>query len=468
MADGLAFLTLAEAAARVRAREISAGDLVDACLDRIAAHNPRLNCFLEVAAASARAAAAAADRALARGETLGALHGVPLAHKDLFDRVERPATAAAKIHRADGPPRTATALARLDAAGAIDLGPLHLAEFAAGATGHNVHVGACFNPWDPARTPGGSSTGSAVAVAARLAFGSLASDTGGSIRLPAHFCGVVGLRPTYGRVSRAGVMARAWSLDAVGPIARTVEDAAILLGAIAGGDAADPTTEDIAVPGYAAALAQSLEGVRIGVPRNFFYDRLAPSIGAALEASLAVYRDLGAAIVPVDVPDIDRAFTLAQIVAKAEAAALHEPWIKGRADDYAPGIRSEMEAGLLLPAVRYIEALRHRGPLLAAFLRVFERVDLLHTPIYDDPTPAMAALDPQSTTVASHVMATFGRLARPFSYLGVPALVVPCGFADGMPVGFQLVGRPFDEARLLNAGHRYQRATDWHRRAPPL
>jgi aspartyl-tRNA(Asn)/glutamyl-tRNA(Gln) amidotransferase subunit A len=468
MAGDLAFLTLAQAAAGVRIRQFSASELVEACLGRIAAHNPPLNCFLEVAADSARAAAAAADRAFYRGDAVGSLHGVPLAHKDLFDRALRPATAAAKIRRAAIAPRTATALARLDAAGAIDMGPLHLAEFAAGATGHNVHLGTCLNPWDPARTPGGSSTGSAVAVAARLAFGSLGSDTGGSIRLPAHFCGVAGLRPTYGRVSRAGVMARSWSMDAVGPLARTVEDAALLLHAIAGADDADPTAADIAVPDYRATLEQPLAGTRIGVPIDFFYSRLAPAIRTAIEASLAVYRDLGAVVVPVDVPEIERAFALAQVIAKVEAAALHEPWIKHRADDYAPGIRSEMEAGLLIPAVRYVDALRKRGSLLDAFLRLFERIDLLHTPVYDDLTPAMADLDPQSAAVAQHVMATFGRLTRPFSYLGVPALAVPCGFADGMPVGFQLVGRPFDEARLLNAGHLYQQATEWHRRVPPL
>lgn len=465
----LACRSLVAIAEAIRTKDVSAREVLESCLSRISVFQPKLNCFIDVATEQARAAATRADEFLARGGTPGPLHGVPLAHKDLFDRADRLATAGAKIRRADRPRRTATVLERIDDAGAIDLGPLHLAEFAAGATGHNMVLGPCRNPWNLALTPGGSSSGSATAVAARLAYGSLASDTGGSIRLPAHFCGLAGLRPTIGRVSRAGVFARSWSMDAVGPITRTVRDAARLLGTIAGSDARDPTAEDIAVPDYEAALERPLAGVRIGVPRNYFYDRIADSVRGPVEASLAVYRELGAALVAIEVPDLDVAFGLAQIVAKVEAAALHEEWITTRPDDYEPGIRSEMEVGLFIPAVRYVDALRKRGAMLADFVgAVFDRVDLLHTPLYEHPTPAIADLDPTNTRVAAEVMATFGRLTRPFSYLGLPAFAVPCGFANDMPVGFQLIARPFDERRLLNAGHLYQRATDWHERQPPL
>ena len=307
-------------------------------------------------------------------------------------------------------------------------------------------------------------------MAARLVYGALGSDTGGSIRLPAHFCGVVGLRPTYGRVSRFGAMARSWSADAVGPLTRTVRDAARLLGVIAGSDANDPTCENLAVPDYERSIENSLKGLRIGRPANFFDDNLDDERRGLLDASLEVMRGLGAEIVEIAVPDLAPAFTAAQIILKAEAAALHEEWLRARPDDYAPGVKSEMEVGLLIPGARYLAALRQRGAVLAEFAdAVFDRVDVLHTPIYEYATPKLADCDPDAPGGAARMMATFGRCTRPFSYLGLPALAVPCGFTgDGMPLAMQLVGRPFAEATLLNAGHLYQRETDWHTRVPAL
>jgi aspartyl-tRNA(Asn)/glutamyl-tRNA(Gln) amidotransferase subunit A len=459
-------LTLVDAADGLRRRAFSSLELTDACLARIDRAQPQLNCFISIDPERARDQARQADAA----NGTGLLAGVPLAHKDMFYRRGRISTCGSKIRRDVVADITATVLNRLDDAGALEIGTLNMSEFAAGATGHNVHFGDCVNPWKAGYAPGGSSSGSGAAVAARLVFGALGSDTGGSVRLPAYFCGLAGLRPTYGRVSRFGAMPRSWSADAVGPLARTVRDAARLLQVIAGADANDPTSEQVAVPDYEQTIESSLKGLRIGRPTNFFYDNLDDERRAMLDASLAVLRELGAQIVEIEVPDLAPLFAAAQLVLKAEATALHETWLVERPDDYALGIRTEMEAGLFIPATRYIAALRQRGAVLAEFAKaVFGEVDVLHTPVYEYPTPSLAECNPDSAAGAAKIMATFGRCTRPFSFLGLPALTVPAGFTDdGLPTGFQLVGQPFAEAAILNVGHLYQRETDWHERAPAL
>jgi aspartyl-tRNA(Asn)/glutamyl-tRNA(Gln) amidotransferase subunit A len=463
-------LTLAAAAEGVQQRRFSSWELTSACAKRIAEWQPAVNCFIAVDAGSALKAALVADTKLARGEALGPLHGVPLAHKDIFARAGTVMTAGSIILGELGD-STAAVLERLDAAGAIDLGALNLSEFAAGATGHNRHYGTAHNPWDKSRVPGGSSSGSAIAVAARLVFGSLGTDTGGSIRLPAHFCGVVGLRPTTGRVSRRGVFPRAWSADSVGPLARTCEDAALLLQTIAGADASDDSAEaGIPVPSYRAALAQPLAGLRIGIPNNFFFDGIDGGIARLIEEAKAVLQKLGCAIVPLDVPDPARLIDFANIIARAEAAAIHEEWLRQRPADYDHGVREPTETGLFIPAVHYIKAQRQRGPALKAYLdEVFGKADVLLTPVFEQPTPKLDDTAPVSEEAIARIWSIFGRLTRPFNYLGLPALTVPCGFQpDGMPAGMQLVGPPFAEARLLNLGHLYQRETGWHERVPAL
>ncbi len=460
-------LTLAAALEGLRRRRFSAFELTSACLARIAALQPVLNCFIGVDAGGALKSAAAADATLESGTTLPPLLGVPLAHKDIFARTGMALTCGSRIF--DAPQTmTATVLERLDAAGAIDLGALHCTEFAAGATGHNGHWGACRNPWNTARIPGGSSSGSAAAVAARLAFGALGTDTGGSVRMPAALCGVVGLRPTLGRVSLNGVFPRAWSADTVGPLARTCEDVALILQVIAGADAGDSRTELAAVPDYRAALTEPIRGLKIGVPANFFFDDVDPGIARAIEDGFAVFRQLGAEIVAIEAPEPRRVFDLAQLVARVEAAAIHRRWLIERPGDYDRGIREPMEAGLFVPAAHYLAALDERAPLLRSYLDgPFAKADVLATPMLHVATPALDDCRPDNTTFAARQFEIFGRQTRPFSYLGVPALSLPCGFqADGMPVGLQLVGRPFAEAQLLSAGHHYQHATSWHERAP--
>jgi aspartyl-tRNA(Asn)/glutamyl-tRNA(Gln) amidotransferase subunit A len=454
-----ALFSLAQAAMALRDGVVGARALTEACLDRIDRLQPHLNAFLTVDAEGAMAAADAADARRAQGRARGPLDGIPVAHKDLFHRAGRVTTAGSIILRGAPAAETATVLTRLNAAGAVELGTLNLSEFAAGATGHNRHYGDCRNPWDLERTPGGSSSGCGAAVAARLVFGALGSDTGGSIRIPA-----------YGRVSRFGVVPRSWSADTVGPLTRTVEDAALLLGAVAGPDPDDPSAEAVPVDDYTAGLETPLRGRRIGVPFNYFFDLVEDGVRARLDAALDVFRGLGAELVDCAVPDPETPFRLAQIVAKAEAAAIHGAWIRTRAKDYDHGIREEMEAGLLISAEQYLQALRHRGPILQRWLDgPLAQVDLLLTPVYEYATPTMAACAPTSGEAAARIMATFGRCTRPISYLGLPALSVPCGFQDdGLPCAFQLVARPFAEALVLNAGHLYQRATGWHDRMPAL
>ena len=451
--SALAELSLAEASALLGARRASARELAESCLARIAGAGRAVNAFLAVDAEGALAAARAADERRARGAPLGPLDGIPLAHKDIFARAGRRLTCGSIIYDAV-PAQTAPVLAKLDAAGAADLGPLHLAEFAAGATGHNRHHGACRNPWNRERIPGGSSSGSAAAVAARLVYGSLGTDTGGSLRLPAHFCGVTALRPTLGRVSLAGVFPRAWTMDAVGPMARTAEDLSLIFAAIAEG----------AAPAGAPGAK-----LRIGIPGRFFFERVEPGIGDLIEAARAAFARLGAESVAVDNPDPAPLFGHALVLAQAEAAAIHRRWIAARRADYGHGTVEGIEPGFAVAAHDYAESLAAREPARRAWADdVFARCDLLLTPVFEHATPLLDDCDPARPGAMREVLARFGRCTRPFSYLGLPALALPCGFQpDGMPAALQLVARPGAEGLLLAAGEAYQRETGWHRRAPP-
>jgi aspartyl-tRNA(Asn)/glutamyl-tRNA(Gln) amidotransferase subunit A len=465
-----ALMTLAEAAAAIRARQLSSVEATKAALARIEQWQPRLNCFIAVDAEGALKQAAALDAELARGRVRSALHGVPLAHKDMFYRAGRISTCGSEIRRHWRANITATVLARLDEAGAVDLGALNMAEFAAGPTGHNEHFGHCRNPFNPAHLTGGSSSGSGASVAARLVYGALGSDTGGSIRLPAAACGVIGLKATYGRVSRYGAMARAWSLDHVGPLTRTAEDCALMMNAIAGHDPSDGASSHEPVPDFTAGFGDSIKGLRIGVA-EVDDAPVADEVRAAVDASLDVLRSLGAEAVPVRLSHLKEWYAFADVISKCEGATIHATWLRERPQDYADHIRTRLEAGLLLPATRYIEALSARGRHLAAFLEtVMAKIDVLHCPAIPIPIPTIAETDVEGTGEA--VLALVGRITqytRPFNFLGVPTISVPCGFTrNGLPVAFQVAAKPFEEPLLLRAAHAYQGATDYHERVPEL
>ena len=361
-------------------------------------------------------------------------------------------------------------LERLAAAGAINLGALHMAEFAFSPTGYNEHYGHARNPWNIDHVPGGSSSGSGAAVAARMIYGSLGTDTGGSLRHPAAMCGQTGLKPTLTRVSRAGVMPLSHSLDCVGPLARTARDCARLLKVIAGPDSDDATAAPHAVPDYEAALDGNARGLRIAVPRAYYYDAVTAEVRTTLDESLRAYKDLGAAIVEVDVPDMALINTLGHLLMAVEAATVHRTWLKTRPHDYADQVRSRIEPGLFYPATRYCEALNMRATLVAEFIRMtMGEADLLHLPAIPIPVPTIAETTSGNAREIGQIIGVIGHCTRGINYLGLPALSVPAGFtSNGMPAAFQLVGRPFQEDALLRAGDAYQRVTDWHRRIPPL
>jgi aspartyl-tRNA(Asn)/glutamyl-tRNA(Gln) amidotransferase subunit A len=462
-------LGLTEAAEALARDEVSSVRLTEAALDRAKKLGPALNCVASLDAEEALQAAAKADRDRKAGKAVGKLHGIPLAHKDLFYRKGKVVACGSKIRKDFVPNTTATVLERLEDAGAVTLGALHMAEFAFSPTGYNEHYGHARNPWNPAHVPGGSSSGSGAAVAARIVFGSLGTDTGGSLRHPAAMCGLTGLKPTLTRVSRAGVMPLSHSLDCVGPLARSARDCARLMEIIAGADSADPTAADRIVPRYEAVLDGSARGLRVGVPRAYYYDPVAPEVKRRLDESLDALRDIGVQVKEVDVPDINLINTLGHLLMAVEASTIHRKWLETRRDDYADQVRSRIEPGLFYPATRYCEALGMRASLTREFVAMaLKNVDLLHLPAIPIPVPTIEETTSGNPADVARVIGIVGHCTRGINYLGLPAVTVPAGFdSRGLPVAFQLVGRPFSEAKLLQAADAYQRVTDWHRRLPP-
>jgi aspartyl-tRNA(Asn)/glutamyl-tRNA(Gln) amidotransferase subunit A len=463
-------LDLVGAAEAIQRRKLTGQELLEECVRRCEQAQPRLNCLIRLDRQDALNAAKRADAALAQGGTLGPLHGVPLAHKDMFYRAGRIATCGSKIRRDFVADRTATVLARLDAAGAINLGTLNMTEFAYSPTGHNVHYGDCRNPWSTDHIPGGSSSGSASAVAGRLVFGALGSDTAGSVRLPASLCGVVGLKPTFGRVSRSGAMPVSFSLDAVGPLARTVRDCALLTAVISGHDPADPTTSIEPGVSLDSGIEGGVRGLRIGVPTTYFYDGMTDEIRHLFNEVADVLRNIGAEIIEVSPAGLDEMAALANVILGVEAATIHSTWVRTRPHDYSDLVRARIEFGFHYPGTRYLEALTLRGRYLDGFGHdVFDRVDAMLAPIVPIAVPT---LEETNVGGSSSMPATIGlltRCGRPINYLGVPSLSFPAGFtANGLPFGVQLIGRPFDEALLFRIGRTYERETEWYKHRPPV
>lgn len=464
-----ALMSLTAIAKAIADKKVSSREATESCLKRISQFNPKLNAFMSVEAEAALKAAEAADAALAKGDVKGPLHGVPLAHKDMYYDKGKVVTCGSKIRRDFVATTTSTALQRLKDAGTVRLGSLQMVEFAYGPTGHNPHYGPVRNPWNTDHITGGSSSGSGSAVAARLTFAALGSDTGGSIRMPAHFCGVTGLKTTVGRVSRAGAMPLSWSLDTVGPLAQTVEDCALLTGLMAGADPDDPTTSNLPVPDYMAAAKQPVKGLKIGVPTAFYVDDLDPEVARSLDETLAVLKKEGAEIVKVELPDQRQLTAACQFVLATEAAAYHKRWMIERPQDYGAQVLMRLQNGLAVPGVSYLEAMRWRGPALSAYLAAVEGTDAVIAPVAPMPAPTIADSDVGNSPDAEAVIQRITRFTRPINYMGLPSLSIPTGFTKaGLPVGMQIVGRSFDEAGLIRIGAAFQRATDFHQRVPKL
>ena len=454
-------LSLTEVSSAILTGELSSVETTRASLDRISEYGEALACIARFDPDNALQDAAVADAELARGTVRGLLHGVPLAHKDMFYREGHVSGGGSHIRANYVADRTSTALSRLDAAGALDIARLNMVEFAVGGVGgHNSITGTPRNPWNREYVPGGSSSGAAVAVASCQTFGSLGSDTGGSIRIPATCCGVVGLQPTYGRVSRYGAMPLSFSLDHIGVLTRTVPDAALMLSVIAGHDKMDATSSHRPVPNYLATLDNSIKGFRIAVAETYFSEFVDEAVRIQLEKSLDVFRSCGAQIVPVTLPpSFELAARMGALILAAEGAAIHSKWLRDCPDDYGSQARSRLMTGLQIPATRYIEALNLRARVFGEFYAaVFENTDVLHVPTIPMCVPKIAdtdcGADPDFMTFVNRIT----RCTRPFNYLGLPALAMPAGLdARGLPLGFQLVARPFDEVTLLRIARAYER-----------
>jgi aspartyl-tRNA(Asn)/glutamyl-tRNA(Gln) amidotransferase subunit A len=457
-------LTMSETAALYARRELSPIELVEAHLARIAALDPQLDSYLTVTGERARSDAQAAEDRQLRGELRGPLDGMPIAYKDLYATRGVLTTAHSRVLADWVPDDDATAVARLRDAGAVMLGKLAMHEFATGGPAVDGFAPPARNPWNPAHIPGGSSSGSGAALAARLCMGSLGSDTGGSIRGPASLCGIVGLKPTYGRISRYGVVALSWSLDHAGPMTRSVEDCAHMLQCVAGYDPRDPASADVPVGSYTAHLTEPIRGLRLGVPRAAFMDveGLDPDTRAAVETAFDVFRDLGATLVDVEWPSLGWSAATG-LISAMEAFAYHAQTLRERPSAFGVLARNRFRLGGLLSSADYLQAQRARAVVCHEAATLMQSVDALVTPTSIAPASTFESFDPLAQY---HDRPSF---TRPFNLTGQPALSIPCGFSRaGLPIGLQIAGRPFDEATVLRLGHAYESATDWHTRVPAL
>jgi aspartyl-tRNA(Asn)/glutamyl-tRNA(Gln) amidotransferase subunit A len=463
-------MTARKIAEAVRRRETTAVAVAQSAMEQVGRLNGTLRAFITVTRDEAMAAAEQVDKQVAagRGDALP-MAGVPMAIKDSFWTKGVPATGGTKILAGFVPAEDATVVARLRAAGCVLVGKTSMHEMAYGFTSRNPHHGDCHNPWDTSRIPGGSSGGNAAALAAAMAFAAVGGDTGGSNRQPAALCGVVGVKVTYGRVSRHGGIPLSWSMDTVGPMARTVGDAAALLKVMAGHDPRDPTTRRDTVPDYLAALDGGLKGIRIGIPHDTFLSAMEPEVGAAVQDALGVLKQRGATFVDVRFPPIDPVVGAHRAIIFSEAAAAHEDLIRTRAADFSDEVRPLLQSGLFLTATQYLGAQQVRRKIIAAYREIWRSFDLLVTPTSPIAAPPIGATTARLGGKDVPLVRAFLDLTLPFNLTGQPAISLPCGFTkSGLPIGLQLVGRPFDEATLFRAASAYEAATDWHGRTPQI
>jgi len=464
MNDDLAFLTITDLARAIHDRKVSPTEVTRAMLERIERVDSRINSYITVTSDLALQQAKQAEQDLVSGKDAGPLHGVPIALKDLYATKGIRTTGHSQVLVDWIPDEDATVTTLLRQAGAVLLGKLAMHEFAFGAPGFDTPFPPARNPWGPEHITGGSSSGSGAALAAGLCYGALGSDTGGSIRSPAALCGIAGIKPTYGRASRAGVLPLSWSLDHVGPMARSVADCALMLEAIAGYDPKDPASADVAVPDFTSTLNNGVAGLRIGVPRDWFNeaDGTHPEVLAAFEAALGVLAGEGAQIVEVDSAPFIKARAANTIIMISEAYAYHEDTLKTRPQDLSTGVRNRAREGAFISAADYVDAQRARVILGNHVRSIMRDVDVVASPAAPQPAETFEEQDPD----ARYRMPSYTPV---YNLTGLPAMSVPCGFSsDGFPIGLQIAGRAFDEATVLRVAHAYERATDWHQRHPEL
>ncbi len=467
-------------------KDYSSEEITRTYLDRIKRHNQTLNCFISVTEDQAIAAAKASDERRAAGQA-GTLEGISVAHKDLFCTAGIKTTCASRMLENFIPPYESTVTQKFQAAGTVCLGKTNMDEFAMGSSNENSYFGPVKNPWNTEFVPGGSSGGSAAAVAAGLCAAATGTDTGGSIRQPAAFCGITGLKPTYGRVSRLGMIAFASSLDQGGPMARTAEDTALLLNVMAGHDPKDSTSSTHQTEDYTAELNKKLSGLRIGLPKEYFSDKLDSEVGRALEAAIKVYESLGAQFAEISLPHTELSVPAYYVIAPAEASAnlsrfdgvryghrceapkdLEDLYLRSRAEGFGPEVQRRILIGTYALSAGYFEAYYRQAQKIRRlikddFVSAFGEVDAILSPT----TPG-ASFKIGSKTSDPIQMYLEDIFTIPTSLAGLPAMALPCGDIQGLPVGMQLIGNYFNESRLLNIAHRFQQATDWHQRTPSL
>ena len=463
-------LTIREAAARIQRSALSPVELTDALLQRIERVNKTLNAYITVCAQQAREIAQAAETMIRAGYHLGPLHGIPIAIKDnIYTRGIR-TTAGSKILGDFVPDEDATVITRLKRAGAVIIGKTNLHEFAWGGTTDNPHYGTCRNPWNPERFPAGSSGGSGAAVAARTCLGALGTDTGGSIRLPSSVNGIVGIRPTIGRVSNHNVVPLAWTMDTVSPMTRTVDDCVLMFEVIAGHDPLDEHSAQAPVSDYRAELTRGARGLRVGLIRDYSLTHVQPAVGATIRAALQTLQSLGVEVEEIAMPSIHGNISAQLTIESCEPSTYHQEWLRTRPADYGDDVRTLLELGEMYLATHYLQAQRYRSVLRKEFLDGFRRVDVFVTPTLPfTATPCGATTVAIEGTREEDMLSAIMQFTGVPSLAGLPALSLPVGFdADGLPVGMQVIGRPFDEATLFRLGHAYQQATDWHTHHPSL
>ena len=467
-AAAVATLSIEKLARLLRERKLSPVELTQAMLARIEKQNPALNAYLTLLPETALEQAREAERAITAGQYRGPLDGIPVSVKDLFYTRGVRTTAGSKLFADFVPDHDATVVERLRRAGAVLLGKTNLHELAYGITSNNPHFGPIRNPWRRSQIPGGSSGGSGAAVAASLCSASMGSDTGGSIRIPAAYCGVVGLKPTFDRVSLYGVIPLAWSLDTAGPLTRTVWDAAAMLGAIAGPDPREESAATAPVSDYLGQIGQGVRGLVVGVAENYFFDGLSPDVELAVRAALKTLEELGARLEPVRLPGITAATDLALLILLVEAAALHQKHLHSRRQEIGADVRALLAQGECIVATDYVNAQRARRRFMAELEAVFQNVAVLVMPTTSITAPAIGKTSVLVNGQPQDVRLASTRLLRAWNLAGVPVLSMPCGFDhSGLPIGLQIVGRAFDEATVLRVGYAYEQASEWVHRHPP-
>jgi aspartyl-tRNA(Asn)/glutamyl-tRNA(Gln) amidotransferase subunit A len=468
--NGAVSLTIRGASDRIRSGALDAVELMQSCLDATDRLDNQLNVFVtRVDREVLLQQAADVDRQRQAGLELGLLAGIPIALKDIYFTSDLPTTASSKVLAGHRTNEDAFTVTKLRQAGALIVGKLQTHEFAYGPTTVNEFAGPSRNPWNPDHVPGGSSGGSAIAVATGMCLGATGSDTGGSIRHPSAFCGVTGLKPTYGLISRRGLFSLSWSLDHAGPITRTVDDAAFMLQVMAGFDSLEPGSAQVPIPDYVAEIGQTPVSSRVGIPREHFLDLVDGEVRAAFEASLRTLEGLGYSIQEVSIPNLRYALGAELAILSAEASSYHREMMRVRADDVSSDIRRELDSGMVLLATDYLLGQRVRRIIAEEFRAAFQKVDVLATPTIPIPAPRIGQSE---VNLAGQTMSTLNVIWRntyPANLTGSPALCVPCGFSEGgLPISLQLIGRNFDELTLLQAGHRFQSETNWHTRTPPM